>query len=62
MAWRERRGLMDARTISLAQAGALARAWYARKLEPDRRRYTLEETEALFTEIGMRGDFWRLRP
>lgn len=61
-AWREQRGLRTAQTISLAQAGALAQAWYGRKLAPDWRRHALEETEALFAEIGMQGDFWRLRP
>ncbi len=39
----------------------LARAWYARKLEPDWRCHTLEEAEALFADLGLTGEFWRLR-
>jgi hypothetical protein len=38
----------------------LARAWYARTLEPDWQRHTLEEAEALFAGLGLCGDFWRL--
>lgn len=38
-----------------------ARAWYTRKLEPDWRRHTLEEAEALFADLGLTGDFWQLR-
>lgn len=59
--WREQHGLSRARTISLDQAWRLARAWYERKLEPDWRRHTVEEAEAVFAELGLTGDFWRLR-
>ena len=60
--WREARGFPDAQTISLETGWRLARAWYARKLRPDWRRHTLEEAEALFAELGLDGEFWRLRP
>jgi hypothetical protein len=43
------------------QAWRLARGWYSRKLDADWRRHTLEETEALLAEVGLRGDFWALR-
>jgi hypothetical protein len=59
--WREARGFPDARTLSLETGWKLARAWYGRKLEPDWRRHTVEEAEALFAELGLAGDFWRLR-
>jgi len=47
--------------LSLEQAWRLARAWYAKKLSPDWRRHTLEESEALLSEIGLTGQFWNLR-
>lgn len=59
--WRDARGFPDARTLSLETAWRLARAWYSRKLEPDWRRHSVEEAEALFADLRLSGDFWRLR-
>jgi hypothetical protein len=59
--WREASGFPEARTLSLETGWRLARAWYARKLEPDWRRHTVEEAEALFADLELSGDFWRLR-
>jgi hypothetical protein len=47
--------------ISLDQTWRLARGLYRDKLNPFWRRHTLEETQALFEEIGLTGPFWRLR-
>lgn len=46
--------------ITLVQAAALARAWYAKKLTPDWRRHTPEEAEALFKKLGLDPPFWKL--
>ncbi len=59
--WRERRGVLASDILSLDQAARLAYAWYARKLHPDWRRHTADEAEALFAELGLDRDFWRLR-
>ena len=59
--WRDARGFPGATTLSLETGWRLARGWYTRKLEPDWRRHTLEEAEALFADLGLAGDFWRLR-
>ena len=48
-------------TLSLDQAWQLARAWYARKMQPDWRRSTVEEAEALLGNLGLTGPFWSLR-
>lgn len=40
----------------------LATHWYARRLERDSRRKTLDEAEAIFSALGLEGEFWRLRP
>ena len=40
----------------------LAREWYGGdRRDPQWRRRTIEEAEALFAELGLTGDFWRLR-
>lgn len=54
-------GLAPGAAFSLETAWRLAKAWY----EPDRRRPewrrpTVEETEALLTELGLTGPFWAL--
>jgi hypothetical protein len=58
--WRERRGLTRADTLALRQAARLADAWYQRKLARDWRRHTVDEAEALFAELGLDAEFWRL--
>jgi hypothetical protein len=59
--WRSDRGFPAAKTLSLDTGWRLARAWYARKLAPEWRRHTVEEAEQLFADLGLTGDFWRLR-
>ncbi len=57
----ETRRLPRGATFSLEQLWRLADAWYANRMAADWRRRTPEEAEALFAEIGLHGDFWRLR-
>jgi hypothetical protein len=59
--WREQRCLAPGAVFSLDQCWRLAHAWYANRMAPDWRRKTPEEAEALFTDLGLAGDFWRLR-
>ena len=58
--WRERRRLTDTDILTLRQAAALAHAWYQRKLSADWRRHTVDEAEAVFAELGLDPEFWRL--
>jgi hypothetical protein len=60
--WSEERGLERGELVTLEQIWALARAWYADALSPDFRRRTPDEAQAFFTEIGLTGPFWQLRP
>ncbi len=60
--WLEQRRLPRGGSCSLEQLWRLADAWYAHRLAPDWRRYTPDEVERLFAELGLVGDFWRLRP
>jgi len=59
--WCVARDLSPGGLLTPDQAWRLARGWYSRKLAPDWRRHTLEETEALLAEVGLGGEFWALR-
>lgn len=59
--WCERTGIEPGAAFPLETAWRLAEAWYRDRLSPDWRRRTPEETEAVFADLGLRGDFWRLR-
>jgi hypothetical protein len=39
----------------------LAHAWYGQRMQPNWRRHTLDEAEALLTSLGLTGAFWNLR-
>jgi hypothetical protein len=60
--WLEQRRLDRGAVFSAEQMWRLAEAWYADRLAPDWRRATPAEAAALFAEIGLVGDFWRLTP
>jgi hypothetical protein len=48
--------------LTTDQLWGLADGWYRNRLDPEWRRRTPEEAEALFAQLGLTGDFWRLRP
>ena len=49
-------------TLSLEQVWALARAWYAPdRRAPEWRRYTVEEAEGIFRDLGLTSEFWAVR-
>jgi hypothetical protein len=58
--WCETRGLERGAVFPLETCWRLADAWYADRLAPDWRRRTPDQAEALFAELGLLGDFWRL--
>ena len=60
--WCEQRGLERGGTMSPATALRLGAIWYADKQSPDWRRKTVDEAQAVFTELGLAGEFWRLQP
>jgi hypothetical protein len=56
--WRMERGA----TLTLEQVWGLAQAYYGPdRREPAWRRKTLEETEAVFAELGLTSAFWSVR-
>ena len=59
--WSKAHGIPRGASFSIEQAWELARRWYGDKLSPEWKRAAPAEAEALFAEIGLTGDFWRLR-
>ena len=55
-AWRQPRGAV----LELEQCWRLADAWYRHRMRADWRRHTVDEAHALFAQLGLKGDFWRL--
>jgi len=60
--WRELQCLPKGAVFTPEQLWLLAQAWYSNRLAADWRRKTPDEVEALFADLGLIGDFWRLRP
>ncbi len=58
--WSERAKPPASAILTIEQATALAHAWYAKKLDPDWQRFTTEEAEAIFDDLGLDPKFWRL--
>jgi hypothetical protein len=55
--WGKARGA----TMTPQQMWRLADAWYRDRADLSWRRRTAEEAESMFAQIGLTGDFWRLR-
>jgi alkylmercury lyase-like protein len=58
--WCDRHGLPRGAVLPWPQVIALGRAWYGRHLDPDWRKHTVAEAQAIFEELGLRDEFWRL--
>ena len=55
-----RAGQREGASMSPEQLWRLADTWYRDRAAPDWRRRTAAQAEAVFAEIGLTGDFWRL--
>jgi len=58
--WSEATGIPIGAEFPPEQLWQLARRWYDDRFEPDWRRRTVEERQAILTEVGLTGDFWSL--
>ena len=58
--WCAARDLERGAVLTPDTAWGLARAWYEHKVKATWRRPTRDETELLFAELGLTGDFWAL--
>jgi hypothetical protein len=59
--WSVQRRIPRGALFTADQMWQLAHAWYSDRLSPEWRRRTPEEAESLFADIGLTGEFWRLR-
>jgi hypothetical protein len=59
--WCAGREMRRGGVLTPEQAWRLAQGWYKDKLRPEWRRHTLEESEALLSDIGLNSPFWSLR-
>lgn len=60
--WCELWGMPRGATLTLDSCWRLALAWYGvPRTTPGWRRRSVEETEALFAELGLLSNFWKLR-
>jgi hypothetical protein len=59
-AWYRDRGQPPGAMLTVEQQWNLARIWYSDRLSPQWRRRTSEEAEAVFSGLGLVGEFWRL--
>lgn len=59
--WCRARDLQQGAALTPDQGWRLAQGWYKDKLKPEWRRHTLEEAEALLSDVGLTGPFWNLR-
>ena len=59
-AWSTRHGLPRGEAVPILRAAALARAWYGRHADPEYRKWTPQEAQKIFADVGLTGDFWEL--
>jgi hypothetical protein len=58
--WCERHGFPGGAIVPLERVLTLGRAWYGRHLDEDWRKWSVAQAQAIFDEVGLTGDFWRL--
>jgi len=59
-AWCAREHLPRGGLMTLDRCWELARRWYGGRLEPDWRGRPASASQAIFEEVGLSGDFWRM--
>jgi hypothetical protein len=59
--WLSATGYESGATFSAAKLNELAQRWWGSRLDPDWRPRPLEESQPILEDLGLTGDFWRLR-
>ncbi len=59
-AWMDRTGHAFGAMIDFETMWAIAQPWYAGRLEADWRGLSAQAGQAIFDELGLTGDWWRL--
>lgn len=60
--WCADRGARPGAMVALERMWALAQRWYNDRLDPQWRRRSLAERQAILDAVGLSGPFWSLRP
>ncbi len=60
--WCVLRNLERGAAFPLDTCWRLAQAWYADRMAVGWRRRSAEDSQAVFDELGLTGEFWRLTP
>ena len=47
--------------LSLQQGWRLSQLWYGDRLSPNWQAMTVEQAQAVLDEVGLTGDFWKLK-
>ena len=58
--WCKERGVERGATMTPETALELATAWFGDRQDPGWRRKSAQEAEAIFRNLGLVGDFWKL--
>jgi hypothetical protein len=59
-AWCHRHRYRRGALVPIQQVYALGRAWYGRHLDDNFAKWSLAEAQAIFDQVGLSGEFWRL--
>jgi hypothetical protein len=59
--WLAAKGWKPGATITAGKTNELARRWYWTGLDEDWRPRTPEESQAILDDLGLTGEFWRLK-
>ena len=59
--WLEKTGFELGATFPATTMNTLARRWWRSRLDSDWQPRPVDESQAILDEIGLSGDFWRLR-
>ena len=59
--WLEETEYVPGATFPATTMNELAKRWWSARLDPDWRPRTVDESQAILDDVGLVGDFWRLR-
>ena len=58
--WCSKHGVSQGEAVPLTQVQALAKRWYGPYAEDDWRKWTVQQAQEIFAEIGLTVPFWQL--
>jgi hypothetical protein len=58
--WLDANGWEPGASLSATKLNELARRWWWTRLDPDWRPRSVDESQAILDELGLKGAFWQL--